>query len=155
MKTTPVGAGAPDRVGDRVEALLRRLALPCLRLSLGAVYLWFGALKVGGRSPVAELVQATVPWVHDAWLLPALGWVEIVLGLALVVGRPRRLAPAAVAVHLVGTFLVFFEAPSLAVTGGNVLLLTTTGEFVLKNVVLVCAALTILALDGERPAVVR
>ncbi|GAA3893080.1 hypothetical protein GCM10022243_67580 [Saccharothrix violaceirubra] len=136
----------PGHVGvlDRAETLLARLALPCLRLSLGLVYLWFGVLKVVGRSPVADLVQATLPWVHGDWLLPALGWVEIVLGIALVVGRPRRLAPAAAAAHLVGTFLVFVEAPALAMSDGNVLLLTTTGEFVLKNVVLVCAALAVV-----------
>ncbi|GLZ43481.1 DoxX family membrane protein [Actinokineospora sp. NBRC 105648] len=140
------------RVGalERVEVLSRRWALPSLRLSLGLVYLWFGVLKVLGQSPVAELVRATVPWVHGGWFVPALGWVEIVLGVALLIGKPRRLAPAAAAAHLAGTFLVFVEAPGMAVSGGNVLLLTATGEFVLKNVVLVCAALTVLGLGQAK-----
>ena len=32
-----------------------------LRVSLGLVYLWFGALKVVGMSPVVELVRAAHP----------------------------------------------------------------------------------------------
>jgi uncharacterized membrane protein YkgB len=86
-------------------------------------------------------------------LVPALGWVEIVLGLALLVGRPIRLALVAVAAHLTGTFLVFVQAPSLVMTEGNLLLLNGNGEFVLKNVVLVCAALVLLAQAGPRKPV--
>ncbi|MBM7775034.1 putative membrane protein YkgB [Actinokineospora baliensis] len=125
-----------------------RLALPALRISLALVYLWFGVLKVIGQSPVADLVRATMPWVHGPWLIPALGWAEIALGLLLLLGTPRRLAPIAVAAHLTGTFLVFIQAPTMAIHDNNPLLLTTTGEFVLKNLVLICAALAIFALES-------
>ncbi|GLW94965.1 hypothetical protein Aglo03_57810 [Actinokineospora globicatena] len=139
---------AMKTVLDRVEGdWARRWAVPGLRISLALVYLWFGLLKVIGQSPVADLVRATMPWVHGPWLLPALGSVEIVLGLALLFGAPRRLAPVAVAAHLAGTFLVFVQAPAMAIHDGNPLLLTTTGEFVLKNLVLVCAAVAILGLS--------
>ncbi|GAA3010142.1 DoxX family protein [Actinokineospora diospyrosa] len=127
-----------------------RLALPALRISLALVYLWFGVLKVIGQSPVEDLVRATMPWVHGPWLLPALGAVEIVLGLLLLAGTFRRLAPVAVAAHLAGTFLVFVQVPAMAVHDSNPLLLTATGEFVLKNLVLICAALAIFALEAPR-----
>src|SRR6266545_1784590 len=135
---------------DRAEGLLRRVTLPALRISLGLVFVWFGLLKVVGDSPVAELVSAAVPWVDQRVLVPTLGWVEIVLGLALLAGRPRRLALIAVAAHLAGTFLVFIQAPSLVIAGGNPLLLTGNGEFVLKNVVLICAALVLFSQAGRR-----
>ena len=81
-------------------------------------------------------------------LVPALGWVEVVLGLALLAGRPRRLALLAAAVHLSGTFLTFVEAPSMVISGSNPLMLTANGEFVLKNLVLICAALILLGRSG-------
>ncbi len=134
----------------RAEQILQRVTLPALRMSLGLVFVWFGVLKVVGDSPVAELVQATVPWADQRMLVPTLGWVEIVLGLALLAGKPRRLALIAVAAHLAGTFLVFVQAPSLVIAGGNPLLLTGNGEFVLKNVVLICAALVLLSQAKQR-----
>jgi uncharacterized membrane protein YphA (DoxX/SURF4 family) len=133
----------------KVERVLNRVTQPALRISLGVVFVWFGLLKVIGDSPVAELVRATAPWADQGFLVPALGWVEIVLGAALLVGRPIRLALIAVAVHLAGTFLVFVQAPSLVLTDGNPLLLNGNGEFVLKNLVLGCAALVLLSLSGQ------
>lgn len=139
----------------RVERVLSRTALPALRVSLGLVFVWFGLLKVVGHSPVADLVHATLPWADERLLVPVLGWVEIAIGVALLAGRPRRLALLAVAVHLAGTFLVFVQVPGLVISGGNPLLLNGNGEFVLKNLVLICAALVLFnqATHRRRPAV--
>ncbi|PPK66778.1 DoxX family protein [Actinokineospora auranticolor] len=128
-----------------VERALGQYAPTALRISLGLVFVWFGVLKVTGESPVAELLGATVPWVDQGFLVPALGWVEVVLGLALLVGKPRKLALVAVALHLTGTFLTFIQAPGQVMTDGNPLLLNTSGEFVLKNLVLITGALVLLA----------
>ena len=136
---------------ERAERRLRQVSLPALRISLGLVFVWFGTLKVVGDSPVAELLHATVPWVDPHLLVPILGWIEIVLGLALLAGQPRRLALLAVAAHLTGTFLTFIQAPSQVITDGNPLLLTANGEFVLKNLVLICAALALLGQAVRRP----
>ncbi|WP_051764232.1 DoxX family membrane protein [Saccharothrix syringae] len=129
---------------------LDRWAAPALRWSIAVVFLWFGALKVTGASPVAELVEAAVPWVDPGFLVPALGWFEVVLGLVLLLGWLPRLTLVVAAVHLVGTFLVFVQAPTLVIFHGNPLLLTTNGEFVLKNVVLVCAVLVLLGRTTTR-----
>jgi uncharacterized membrane protein YphA (DoxX/SURF4 family) len=134
----------------RLQGALPRLAVPALRISLGLVFLWFGLLKVFGDSPVAGLVGATVPWVDPGLLVPVLGWIEVGLGLALLAGRPRRLALLAAAVHLSGTFLTFIEAPGQMIREGNPFLLTASGEFVLKNLVLICAALVLLGRPGPR-----
>jgi uncharacterized membrane protein YphA (DoxX/SURF4 family) len=134
------------RLGERtaVGAQLDRWAGPALRVSIGVVFVWFGVLKVIGSSPVGYLVSAAVPWVDQGFLVPALGWFEVVLGAVLLIGRLPRLTLVAAAVHLAGTFVVFVQAPALMMTDGNPLLLTTNGEFVLKNVVLICAALVLL-----------
>ncbi|WP_367138332.1 DoxX family membrane protein [Saccharothrix sp. HUAS TT1] len=144
----------PTRSEERTGSWRRveRWAVPGLRISIGVVFVWFGLLKVTGSSPVADLVGAAVPWVDQGFLVPALGWFEVVLGVVLLLGRLPRLALAVVAAHLAGTFLVFVQAPALVMTGGNPLLLTTNGEFVLKNAVLICAALVLLARAGARRA---
>ncbi|MEU4804674.1 DoxX family protein [Actinosynnema sp. NPDC023587] len=134
---------------DRAEHRVRTVAPTALRLVIGLVFLWFGVLKVVGESPVADLVHATLPWVSRDLLLPALGVVEVVMGLALVVGRPRRTTLVAVGLHLAGTFLVFLQAPALTWVDGNPLLLTANGEFVLKNLVLIAAVLVLLG-HGRR-----
>jgi putative oxidoreductase len=139
------------RTLDRAEGIIRRVSLPALRISLCLVFVWFGLLKVVGDSPVADLLRATVPWVNPHLLVPILGWVEIILGLALLAGQPRRLALVAVAAHLTGTFLTFIQAPSQVMTDGNPLLLTANGEFVLKNLVLICAALALLGQTARHP----
>jgi len=61
---------------------------------------------------------------------------------------------AVLAAHLCGTFLVLVMEPELAFQNGNPLLLTTIGEFVVKNLVLISAALVLaskLGASGSRP----
>jgi uncharacterized membrane protein YkgB len=112
-----------------------------MRLSLTLVFIWFGLLKILGDSPVAELVSATLPWGDPQLIVPLLGAVEAVLGLALLFGRAQRAVLLILSAHLSGTFLTFVMAPGLTMRHGNPLLLTADGEFVLKNLVLISAAL--------------
>ena len=124
------------------------MAPTALRVSLALTFLWFGMLKLTGDSPVAALVSATVPWGDPAVVVRLLGAVEVGLGLGLLIGKARRLLLIAMASHLTGTFLTFVMAPGLTMRHGNPLLLTADGEFVLKNLVLITAA---LLLASQRP----
>lgn len=128
---------------QRVIAAVRPLSVPLLRVSLGLVFVWFGALKVADATPVADLVAGTVPWFDRSWFVPLLGAVEVALGLALLVGRWLTVVTVVLMGHLAGTFLVLVMEPQLAFQHGNPVLLTTIGEFVVKNVVLITAALVI------------
>jgi len=53
--------------------------------------------------------------------------------------------------HLTVTLLVFVMQPQVAFQHGNPLLLTTEGEFVMKNVVLISAALVLASRLQVRP----
>ena len=130
---------------QRAVAVLRRVGLTLLRISLGVVFVWFGALKVANVTPVGELVAGTLPFVDPAWFVPFLGAVEVALGVALLLGRAITMVCAVLVAHLCGTFLVLVMQPELAFQNGNPLLLTTIGEFVIKNVVLISAALVLAA----------
>ena len=130
---------------DLVVRAARMVAPTLLRVSLGVVFVWFGALKVADVTPVGDLVAGTVPWLDRSWFVPALGAVEVVLGLALLVGRFLTVVGAVLVAHLCGTFLVLVMEPQLAFTDNNPLLLTTIGEFVIKNVVLISAGVVLIA----------
>ena len=143
MQPTRIRNRAARRgVPDRALELARRFGPAMLRVSLAVVFVWFGVLKVFGVTPVGDLVANTVPFLPEGLFVPALGIVEVALGAALVMGRSPWVA-AGVAAHLAGTFLALVTQPEVAFQGGNLLLLTTEGEFVIKNVVLIAAALTV------------
>ncbi|MEU7524184.1 DoxX family membrane protein [Saccharothrix sp. NPDC042600] len=120
-------------------------AVTLLRGSLGLVFVWFGALKVADVTPVADLVARTVPWLDRHLLLVSLGAAEVVLGVALWLGRRLRWVAALALAHLLGTFLVLVVQPQAAFQAGNPLLLTTEGEFVVKNLVLITACLVLMS----------
>ncbi len=140
------------RVDRRVLEFLRRFSPWLLRASLALTFIWFGALKMAGTTPVTALVADTIAWVpgiDTGWFIPALGAFEVLLGTALLLGRAPRLVLATLVAHLAGTFLVLIVQPEVAFQDGNPLLLTTEGEFVVKNLVLISA---LLMLAAQRPA---
>lgn len=127
----------------RVIRFLRRHSLTLLRLSLAVVFIWFGALKILGVTPVTEMVATVVYWVDPSWFVPLLGFFEVFVGLGLLAGVGMRLVLLLLVAQLIGTFLVLVIRPDLAFQNNNPLLLTTEGEFVVKNLVLISAGLTV------------
>ena len=131
------------RVDEVVIPFLRRWGIPTLRISLAVVFIWFGALKVFGVSPVVDLVASTVYWVDPDWFVPALGAVEILVGVGLAARLGLRLVLLVLALQMLGTFLVFALLPDVTFQDGNPLQLTIEGEFVLKNLVLLASAMVV------------
>ena len=127
----------------RITKNLSRISLPLIRISLAVVFLWFGFLKVFDVSPVSDLVSRTVYWVDASWFVPFLGGIEVVIGAALLIGRGLRFVLPCFAAQMLGTFLVLLVLPQIAFQRGNPLLLTTEGEFIVKNLVLLSAGLAV------------
>lgn len=137
------------RVDRVVIPFLRRWGVPTLRISLAVVFIWFGALKVLGVSPVVDLVASTVYWVDPDWFVPALGVVEMLVGVGLAASFGLRLVLLVLALQMLGTFMVFVLLPEITFQDGNPLKLTIEGEFVLKNLVLLAAAMVVGASIGS------
>lgn len=142
-------------VDQAVAGALRPFTLPALRVLLGLVFVWFGALKVVGRSPVAGLVAQTLPFANPHVIMLVLGTTELVLGVVLICGVFARFALLVLAMHLAGTFSTFVVAPHLMFSGGDPLLLTGNGEFVLKNAVLIAATLVLITHSSRTATNVR
>jgi putative oxidoreductase len=134
---------AYDRLDAAIVAWLDRYGFTILRLALGLVFLWFGALKVAGKSPVEDLVADTLFWLPRDVALYGIGTLEIVIGLCLLLSIAMRVVLLLFFLQMAGTFLVLLTQPERAIQDGNPLLLTTDGEFVIKNLVLIGAGLVV------------
>jgi putative oxidoreductase len=145
VSTVPSALQKYRTIETQVTLELRRISLPLLRCAFGVVFFWFGALKVVGVSPVGDFVAGTLPWFDRAWLLPALGLFEMAVGVGMITGRALFLVCALLVGHLAGTFLSLVMQSDLTFQDGNPLALAADGEFVMKNLVFIAAALVLAA----------
>jgi uncharacterized membrane protein YphA (DoxX/SURF4 family) len=137
-----------DRLDRRITFALAGAAVPALRISLGVVFLWFGALKlVPGLSPAEDLAARTIGQlslglVPPEVALPVLAAWEVLIGLGLLSGRFLRATLALLAVQMLGTLtpLVLFPAETFTVFP---IAPTLEGQYIIKNVVLVAAAMVV------------
>lgn len=132
-----------DRLDTRLLQFMERYGISFLRISLAIVFIWFGLLKVINASPVADLVANTVYWLAPEFFVPFLGFWEVLVGLGLLFRFQLRLTLLLFWLQMAGTFIVLIVQPQIAFQAGNPLLLTTEGEFVIKNLILITAGLVI------------
>ncbi|NMR21281.1 DoxX family membrane protein [Cellulomonas fimi] len=137
-----------DLATARLRAVLTRAALPALRISLGLVFLGFGVLKFfPGLSPAEAIVQRTLDTLSFGLVGPSAALLltavmETFIGLTLLTGRLLRVGLLVLAGAFVGIMspLVLFFG-DLFPAGGPTLL----AQYVLKDVVLVAAAIAVAA----------
>ncbi len=137
-----------DRFVVPLFAVVHRIAPIGLRLSLGLVLLWIGALKFVDPSPVVGLLTASLPFLAANGFVYLLGGLEIGAALALFAGVAIRYVGLCVLILFAGTLTIFIIAP--AVTGFP--FLTLVGQFLLKDLVLAAATVALVATD---PATTR
>lgn len=131
------------RVDELLLSLLRRWSITTLRLALGLVFFWFGALKIFASSPVASLIQETYSFMPIHAFVLVLGVWEMLIGVGIILKRALRSVLILAGVHLLGTFTAIWFKPSVFFVQGVPFCLTVDGEFVMKNLVLITAALVI------------
>lgn len=155
-----------DAVDIRITRWMARNGLRLLRISLGVVFLWFGALKFfPGLSPAQDLAGATIERltlgaVGPGVALPVLAAWECAIGIGLMLGIWMRLVLLLLFLQMPGTLLpvlmfpeqVFIRVPYA---------LTLEGQYIVKNFVLISGALVLgatvrggglVAEPGEAPA---
>jgi uncharacterized membrane protein YphA (DoxX/SURF4 family) len=132
-----------DSVDAAVAGFMERYGITLLRVALAVVFIWFGVLKVIGESPVEDLVTDTVYWVDADFFIIFLGIWEIAIGVGLLLGVALRIVLLLFFAQMLGTFLTVLIHPGRLFEDGNPLLLTVTGEFIVKNLVLIAAGIVI------------
>jgi uncharacterized membrane protein YphA (DoxX/SURF4 family) len=120
-----------------------------IRLSFGIIFIWFGILKPLHLSPAEGLLKATVVWLPfgspDNWLI-IIGWWEVVIGIFFLFQKTTRLAIILLMAQMVGTFMPLVFLPEITFQSNNVLLPTLEGQYIIKNLIIISAA---LVLGGE------
>ena len=123
------------------------IAFEGLRLALSVIYVWFGALKIMNVSPVLSLVAEAYPFIaSSAILYISLGILEVVIGVGIMIRRISEIALWTAVWHLI-VVIIGVLASAQAFT--SILVLSFTGEFVIKNFVLAAAALVLISHDRE------
>lgn len=131
-----------ERIDAIVTAAMARWGVPVLRVALGIIFVWFGALKVVGLSPAEPLIAAVVYVVQPSLFIPVLGVWEILIGLFLLYRPLIRLGILLLFLQLPGTFLPMVLVPG-AVFEAFPFVLTVEGQYILKNLIIIGAALVI------------
>jgi len=143
--------GPIDRLDEAVAGFLERYGITLLRLALAVVFIWFGVLKVIDRSPVEDLVKDTIYFLPEDTFFVVLGIWEIVIGVGLLIPVALRFTLLLFWLQMAGTFLSLIILPDRAFQDGNPFLLDVSGEFVVKNLVLIAAGLVIGSTVRRRP----
>ena len=139
----------PEPYRERFAALDRRIAdtmdrwsVPVLRVALGIVFVWFGGLKIVGTSPAAELVANTVFFLPPEVFVPILGVWEVLIGLSFLYRPLIRVGILLLFLQMPGTFLPIVLLPDVVFTTFP-FGLTVEGQYIIKNLVIIGAALVV------------
>jgi len=137
-------------VENRVHAVLVRSSIGVLRVSLGVVFVAFGVLKYfPGVSPAQNLTETTTRIVFFGLVPGAVALVltatlECGIGLLLMSGRGLRVALYLLVVELLGILSPIVLLPG-RLFAGPYGAPTLEGQYVLKDIILVAAAMVIAA----------
>jgi uncharacterized membrane protein YkgB len=121
---------------------LNNWSLPILRISLGIVFIWFGALKPFGDSPANEVITKTIYWFDPDIFIPILGLWEILIGICLLYTPLIRVGLFLLALQMPGTFLPLVLRPEICFIDVP-FNLTLEGQYIVKNLVLIGAAMVV------------
>jgi uncharacterized membrane protein YphA (DoxX/SURF4 family) len=141
-----------ERLFTRVDTALTnwmaRYGIVILRVGLGLVFVWFGALKFfPSLSPAEGLATATISrltfgLVPPEVSLPVLAAWEVLIGVGLVTGRFLRITLLLLFTQMIGTVMPVFLFPDQVFTAFPYAP-TLEGQYIFKNVVLIGAGLVI------------
>ena len=137
-----------DRTDRKITDWMAGHGLLLLRIALGIVFFWFGALKLfPGASPAEALAGQTIGRltfgvVPAATALPILALWEVAIGVGLFIGRGMRLTLLLLFVQMLGTITPLFLFPSETFTTFP-WAPTLEGQYIVKNVVIVAAAIVL------------
>ena len=117
-----------------------------IRLSLFIIFFWFGLLKPLGLSAAEQLVLDTVYWMPifsaHAWL-SIIGWWEVVIGLCFLFEKTTKVALVLLLLQMTGTFMPLIILPDVTFQNSNFFTPTLEGQYILKNILIIAAALII------------
>ena len=137
-----------NRLDVRITEWMARHGVLLLRIAVGIVYLWFGVLKFfPGASPAQDLATRTIDiltfgLMPAAVSLPLLAAWECLIGVGMIAGKYMRVTILLLLLQMGGTITPMFFFP------GETFIQfpyapTLEGQYIIKNIVLISAALVV------------
>ncbi len=145
-----------QRVDGAVRGWMRANGLIALRVSLGIIFLWFGALKLfPGLSAAEELALDTITAmtfgaVPAHVIGPVLGAWEVLIGVGLLTGWLMRIVLLLLFLQMPGTFLPLFLFPD-RVFEIIPWVPTIEGQYIFKNLILISAGIVLGGFLQKKP----
>ena len=142
------------KIAGYLSERLQKISL--IALSIGIVYLWFGLLKFFPNiSPAEELARNTVDRLTFGLIPPNISFIllaiwETVIGLLLILNMLKRFTIVLALVHMVCTFTPLFFFPEVTFTEIP-FSLTLTGQYIIKNVIIIGALVMLLIEHRKSP----
>ena len=134
------------KIDQKIARWMRRWSTPAVRLSFGIIFIWFGILKPFGSSSAESLLIATVVWLPlgtpEFWLI-VIGWWEVAIGITFLFSRTTKIAIALLFLQMFGTFIPLIVLPEVTFQNGNIFTPSLEGQYIIKNVMIISAALVL------------
>ncbi len=137
-----------NEIDKAVTQWMAASGIKLLRISIGVIFIWYGALKYfPDLSPAQELATRTIE-IMSFGLLPEMAiliilatW-EVLIGIGLLFNLYLRVTLLLLYVQMIGTFMPLFLFPDEVFTvfpyG-----LTLEGQYIIKNLIIVSAGIVI------------
>lgn len=123
------------------------------RISLFVVYFWFGMLKLLGLSPAEPLVQdlfkSTIGFMTFDSFYVLFSLFEVIIGVLFLVPRATKLVFVLFVVHMITTAGPLLFLPQ-ATWDSFLVVPTLTGQYIIKNLVLIACAVGIMATQKQK-----
>jgi len=131
----------------RLIHFFQKISVPVARFGLFVVFFWFGALKVAGLSPAAGIIQdlynQTIPFLDFKIFYLCFALFECAIGILFLIRGAERIVLPMLLIHMATTFMPLFMLPE--VTWQSAFVPTLEGQYIIKNLVIIAAAIGIAA----------
>lgn len=112
------------------------------RVSLGALFIWFGLLKPLGHKTTTSILAHTVYWGDPETMVLILGWWEVAIGVCIIIRPLLRIAILLLVIRLPGIILAFILKTDVCFYDFP-FAPTPEGQFLIKDLVIFVATLAI------------
>lgn len=134
------------KIDQQIAKSMKRWSIPAIRISFGIIFIWFGILKLFDVSSAESLLKATVVWLPfgspEFWLI-VIGWWEVIIGVTFLFSQTTKIAIALLFLQMFGTFMPLVLLPEITFQNGNILTPSLEGQYIIKNVMIISAALVL------------
>ena len=117
-----------------------------VRIPIFIIFFWFGFLKIIDLSPAQQLVKDTVYWMPflsaESWA-HVIGVWEVLIAICFLFKRTTLIAMILLFLQMSGTFLPLLILPEITFQNSNPFLPTLEGQYIIKNIIIITAALMI------------